>query len=105
MTDQIDRETVMQAHNALHIGEHGQAHELLHKALGVDNDAEPVAAPLAHIAGFDKAFITACRKHGVSAAYVLMDKANSKPGQPRILCGGEQSLAAMIKRAFAGMWR
>ena len=53
-------EYVIQAHDQLHKGDVGQAHELLHKAMGVDNDTPLPAAPMSHMMDFDAAFRTAC---------------------------------------------
>lgn len=96
----IDRELIYQAHDLLHKGMVAEAHEVLHKALGLDNEA-PVAAPIGHRRGFDQAFITACRKNGVRAAYVLMDNRDST-GRARLLAGGDAELAAVLGRALGG---
>lgn len=96
----LDRELVMAAHDALHKGDTAAAHELLHKALGVDNDAEMnrQIKGLAHIAGFDHAFITACRKHSVRAAYVLIDPVHSTNGRARMISGGDAVICQAMQR-------
>lgn len=95
----FDIESVMQAHDRLHKGDVAAAHELLHKALGVENEA-PDTAPLAHRLGFDAAFRTACRKNGVRAAYVLIDSHSEKGA--RIIAGGDAALCALLNRMLPG---
>ncbi|WP_027907136.1 hypothetical protein [Pseudomonas taiwanensis] len=98
----IDRELVLQAHDLLHKGMVNEAHEVLHKLLGVDNDAPEDHQPIAHRRGFDMAFITACRKNGVRAAYVLVDN-QSESGMARLLSGGDAQLCAVVDRAMRGL--
>lgn len=94
MTD-LNTEILLQAHNMLHQGDVAAAHELLHKALGVDNDAS-VGAPIGHRRGFDQAFITACRKNNVRAAYVLIDTQDAN-GMARLLSGGDADLSQLLR--------
>lgn len=94
-----DIELVIQAHDLLHKGLVSEAHEVLHKLLGVDNDAPAEHRPIAHRRGFDMAFITACRKNGVRAAYVLIDS-QSESGMARLLSGGDAQLCQALDKAM-----
>lgn len=98
----IDRELVLQAHDLLHKGMVTEAHEVLHKLLGVDNDAPAEHQPIAHRRGFDMAFITACRKNGVRAAYVLIDS-QGENGMARLLSGGDAELCQIVDKAMRAM--
>jgi hypothetical protein len=97
----LDRELILQAHDLLHKGDVKGAHEALHKALGVDNDAPEASAPMAHRMGFDSAFRTACRKNGVRAMYVLVDSQDAT-GNARILSGGDAELCQFVDGAMRG---
>lgn len=90
-------EVLAQAHDALHKGQNDVAHELLHKALGVDNDIEFPVAQIAHRFGFDQAFRTACRKNGVRAMYLLVDTVD-RGGKARLLSGGDAELCRVMDR-------
>lgn len=97
-----DKELIYQAHDLLHKGMVAEAHEVLHKLMGVDNSAPTDHKPIAHRQGFDQAFITACRKNGVRAAYVLIDT-QSESGVVRLLGGGDAQLSAVIDKAVRAM--
>jgi hypothetical protein len=88
---------VAQAHDQLHKGNIVSAHEMMHKALGVDNSLEIPSAPISHRFGFDQAFRTACRKNGVTAMYVLVDTVDHI-GNARLLSGGNAELCTLIDR-------
>ena len=95
-------ESVYQAHDLLHKGMVEEAHEVLHKLMGIDNDAPVDHRPIAHRQGFDQAFITACRKNGVRAAYVMIDT-QDESGVVRLLGGGDAQLSSVIDRAVRAM--
>lgn len=94
----IDRELALQAHDLLHKGDVAGAHEVLHKMLGLDNEA-PTAKPIGQRSAFDMAFITACRKNGVRAAYVLIDEVGGD-GRARLLSGGDAQLCGVVDQAM-----
>ena len=60
-------------HNALHLGDHAGAHELCHRACGI-NGTELQADRPSFYSDFDRAFLTAVRKHNVPAAYVIFEQ-------------------------------
>lgn len=86
----------MQAHDQLHKGKVGRAHEMLHKAMGIDNDRQLATKPIAHIADFDKAFRDLCEKHNRKAMYILAD--GDTPKGTRILSGGDAQLCGYFDR-------
>lgn len=88
-------EYVVQAHDQLHKGDVGQAHEMLHKAMGIDNDTQLPAAPMSHMMDFDAAFRTACRKNNRRAMYLVIDGIDAN-GRARILSGGDAELCALF---------
>lgn len=98
----MDKELIYQAHDLIHKGMTAEAHEVLHKLMGIDNDAPCDHKPIAHRAGFDQEFITACRNNGVRAAYVLIDT-QSDSGVVRLLGGGDAQLSAVIDKAVRAM--
>lgn len=79
---EVNKEAVLAAHDALHKGDVQTAHDCLHKALCLDNGPLPIE-PLAHVRGFEQAFVTACRKNGVRAAYMLIDPHHKPPAPAR----------------------
>jgi hypothetical protein len=98
----INAEAVLAAHDALHKDDVETAHQCLHAALCIDaNTSELPIAPLAHVGGFDHGFITACRKNGVRAAYIMIDP-HAKPdnGRYRLVSGGDQELSRVLDRTF-----
>lgn len=92
------KEFILQAYDLLHKGRVEEAHEVLHKALGVDNDAPSDHKPIGHRSGFDHAFRTACRKNGVRAMCVLIDSVDQAKGT-RLLSGGDADLCEFVDRA------
>lgn len=90
-------ELVMQAHDQLHKGDTGKAHEMLHKAMGIDNEAPLPAAPMAHTSKFDTAFRHLCREHGIKAMFILADKPDAL-GRSRIMSGGDAQLCNTFDR-------
>lgn len=96
-------ELVAQAHDQLHKGAVGVAHELLHKAMGVDNSVTPAlpAQPMAHAIGFNAAFVDLCKLHQVKAAYLMADSTDAQ-GRTRLLGGGDQDLDAFLMRLMRG---
>ncbi len=90
-------EFVIQAHDQLHKGNVGQAHEMLHKAMGIDNDRALAAQPMANTADFDRAFRDLCLTHGRKAMFILADKTDAL-GRTRILTGGDAQLCSTFDR-------
>ena len=101
MKDEEAVEAISQAHDQLHKGNVDQAHELIHKAMGIDNSVEMPARPIAHRRGFDRAFIKACRKHEVKAAFVLVD-GEDESGRSRLLAGGDAELCQFLGQLLRG---
>lgn len=98
--ENVDIEAIYAAHDAMHKDQFDVAHECLHKALGVDNDLPLPVGPIGHIRDFEEAFNRLARKHGMRAAYILVDeKAPSLPnGAVRLLKGGNAQLSALLDR-------
>ncbi len=96
-------ELVAQAHDQLHKGAAGVAHELLHKALGLDNSvgAQLPSDPLAHRIEFNAAFVELCRLHNVKAAYLAADTVDAQ-GRTRLLAGGDQDIDAFLMKLLKG---
>lgn len=92
-------ELIAQAHDQLHKGAVGMAHELLHKAMGLDNSVTPElpAQPLAHAIGFNAAFVDLCKLHQVKAAYLMVDSIDDQ-GRARLIGGGDQDVDALLMR-------
>ncbi|APW38491.1 hypothetical protein RD110_15830 [Rhodoferax koreense] len=90
-------EFAIQAHDQLHKGDIGKAHEMLHKAMGIDNDKALPAQPMAHTVDFDRAFRDLCREHGRKAMFILADKTDAL-GRTRIMTGGDAQLCATFDR-------
>lgn len=91
---------LLQVHDQLHKGNVDAAHELLHKALGLDNESDAVRLaprPLAHMSAFDNDFRKLCQKHGIRAMFVADGGKRHEDGKHRILTGGSAELC----RAFA----
>jgi hypothetical protein len=82
-----------QVHNQLHLGNVGEAHELLHKALAGERIDMVTIAPFLQRLDFDAAFRTACRKNGAVACYVHLIR---EDGKTRILTGGDADLCAWL---------
>lgn len=96
-----EKELILQAHDLLHKGDVSGAHEVLHKLLGVDNDAPVNHRPIAHRMDFDQAFRTARRKNGVTAMYVLADTTNAD-GSTRVISGGNADLCRYFGSRMRG---
>lgn len=99
MTDD-DWDIVAAAHDRLHKGAIDEAHELLHKALGVENDAAPVERKLVHLRNFDAAFRTACKKNGVRAMYIVVESTDGR--HARLVTGGDADCCAIVDPLLRG---
>ena len=90
-------ELVAQAHDQLHKGIVGMAHELLHKAMGLDNSvgAALPAELLSHAIEFNNGFIELCRLHNAKAAFLLADTTAAQ-GRTRLI--GDVDLDALLMR-------
>lgn len=99
MTDLAQALSVI--HDELHKGNIGEAHTLVHRALGVeDGPIDPLGRKFYR--EFDIAFSTACRKNNVVAAYIIFDHDNpAEPRQVRILMGGNVYALQMLKPIVA----
>ncbi len=91
-------EIVANAHDQLHKEQVEKAHELLHLALGVDNesDAAEDLGLFVDKRSFDHAFRTACRKNKMRAAYVLLEKTDTAGKQVRIITGGDAGVCQVV---------
>lgn len=87
-------------HDELHKGNVEEAHQLVHRALGVeDGPIDPLGRKFYR--DFDIAFNVACRKNNVAAAYVIFDHDNpNEPRQVRILMGGNAYALRLLKPIF-----
>ena len=102
MTQAETLELLAQAHDQLHKGAAGVAHELLHKALGLDNSiAQLPSEPLAHGIDFNRGFVDLCRLHKVKAAYIMADTVDAK-GRTRLIGGGDQDIDALLMKLLKG---
>lgn len=92
-------ELVAQAHDQLHKSNVASCHELLHKAMGLDNSVGALlpSGPLAHSIEFNRGFVELCRLHNVKAAYIMADTTDAK-GRTRLIGGGDQELDAFLTR-------
>jgi hypothetical protein len=88
-------------HDELHKGNVEKAHELVHRALGIeDGPIDPLGRRFYR--DFDVAFNTACRKNNVVGAYVVFDHDNpDEPRQVRILTGGNLYALRLLKPMLA----
>lgn len=94
-------EGAIQAHDRLHKDDVAGCHDLLHYALGVDDDAGTVE-PLSQRTGWDKAFRDLCRRFDVKASFVLVDSVDETEGVSRLLSGGDSELCGLIDTALRG---
>lgn len=99
-------EGAIQAHDRLHKDDIAGCHDLLHYALGVDDDATEGARnsvePLSQRTGWDKAFRDLCRRFDVKASFVLVDSVDEAEGTSRLLSGGDGELCGLIDTALRG---
>lgn len=87
-------------HNALHAGNVQTAHELAHRALGIDGTKIDPSGP-SFFRDFEKSFLTAVRKHNVAAAYVIFDQPDpQQPNLLRILMGGHAFSVQLLKSVW-----
>lgn len=91
------RENVLQAHDRLHKGDVEAAHELVHVALGLEEEVEHEVAPLALSSAFDADFRALCVKYGAKASYILVDRYEEEKGGHRIISGGDGELCAALR--------
>lgn len=98
---------LIKIHDLLHKDQVDQAHEVIHAALGCDNDNPPAdLPPLKTTASeedsraFDKDFVDLVKRHGIRAAYVFLRPHDEDPKQFSILCGGEQIATKWLDRAL-----
>lgn len=96
-------DALYQAHNAIHQGKVEEAHSILHRAIDIDPAQEESTKKFSFIYGFDQAFRTACRKHGVTAAYVA--KMEQKGDAMGMLAGGDPVIADAVKIALGNTFR
>lgn len=95
-------ELVLQAHDRLHKGDVGAAHELIHAALGLEEPTLDDVAPLGQRARFDEAFRELCIREGVRASYVLIDRVESEGralNRVRLCSGGDGELCQIVDDA------
>ncbi len=88
-------------HDELHKGNVDLVHELVHRALGIeDGPIDPLGRKFYR--DFDIAFNTACLKNNVVGAYVIFDHDNpDEPRQVRILTGGNVYALRLLKPVLA----
>lgn len=91
-------EIVANAHDRLHKSQVEEAHELLHKALGVDNDAAQELGIFTDKRNFDHAFRTACKKNLTRAAYVVVEQEDPKNKRVRIVTGGDVDVCRLVEQ-------
>ena len=88
-------------HDALHKGDLASAHDIAHRALGINGDEFDPNGPR-FFRDFDAAFTTAVRKHNVPAAYIVFDAPDrSKPQAIRLVTGGHAMSVRMLKMIVA----
>lgn len=95
-TDQL-KQALLEAHNAMHQGDYKHAHEIMHAALGIDNQ-ELVLTGKPYFQGFDQSFRTALRKHNVAAAYIILDFTPypGEQGNCRLMTGGHVETCGLV---------
>lgn len=103
MSEPTTLELVAQAHDQLHKSNVASCHELLHKAMGLDNSVGALlpSDPLAHGIEFNKGFVELCRLHNVKAAYIMADTTYAQ-GRTRLIGGGDQDIDAFLTRLLRG---
>lgn len=91
-------------HDALHKGDVEAAHELAHRALGIDGNEIDLKGPRFY-RDFEQSFLTAVRKHNVPAAFLILDYDDpSNPRKARVLTGGNAGTNAILEEIIkAGM--
>jgi hypothetical protein len=101
MSEAVFKQALSLAHDQLHKGNVAEAHNIIHRGLGVEDGGIDPNGPK-FFNEFDRAFLTACRKNNVRAAYILFDADDPKnPRKVRILTGGEVMTLELLKRIIA----
>lgn len=100
----IDFEQILrEVHDLLHKGDHAGAHELCHRAFGIDGTELQPDRP-SFYGDFERAFLTAVRKHNVPAAYVIFAPEENNPQMVRVIVGGNVYALNILEPALkAGM--
>lgn len=94
-------QALLVVHNHLHKGNVLEAHEVIHRAMGVTGDEVDPLRPRFY-RDFEQAFLTAVRRHNVQAAYVIFDQPDpAQPRKVRILTGGDVWSLQLLKPMLA----